>query len=109
MSEHTPGPWLTVRDNEAALAFPGSQAFAARVVWAEPLGDVAYVIAEGDNDHGNANARLIAAAPALLEAGKRAVAKGRRLWDDAGGEASNLWAEFEALDDAIAQAEGRDA
>lgn len=64
--KHTPGPWVTVRDNGILLG--GKQ---CRVVFGSTL-DVAYVL-PFDGDNGNANARLISAAPELLAACKTAV------------------------------------
>lgn len=62
MNKHTPGPWLTVRDNSISLP-----PFDLRIVWSEKHGDICYV-QDDDGDNGNSNARLIAAAPELLEA-----------------------------------------
>lgn len=62
---HSSGPWHTVRDNGIAKGWvtPG-----CRIVWDDSPGgnDVAYIVPL-DGDNGNANARLIAAAPDLLE------------------------------------------
>lgn len=67
MSKHTKGPWRTVRDNAANCGLFGE----CRIVWSDTHDggtgqDVAYVT-ESDNDKGNANARLIAAAPRMYE------------------------------------------
>ena len=70
MKNSTPGPWVTVRNNYAKL---GDRY--ARVVWSESdpeTGsgrgmDIAYVL-PFDDDNGNANARLIAAAPRMADA-----------------------------------------
>ena len=66
MSKHTPGPWIQVRDGRSVCApsFLGvSVAF---------CGDCTVVSKEGkysiSKDEAQANARLVAAAPDLLEA-----------------------------------------
>jgi hypothetical protein len=86
--KHTPGPWF---------ATPTSG----------PFGHVSSRPAKYENDGGDicttwknadANTRLIAAAPDLLEAAKRAVR-------EAVADQQDEW--FAALDAAIAKAEGR--
>jgi hypothetical protein len=64
--------WQTLRDNyvekwmvKAGLKGKPSETY--RVVWEERSGDVAYVV-PSDDDNGNRNAALIAAAPSLLAA-----------------------------------------
>lgn len=57
-------PWTTVKDNHIDIG-----GASLRVVWDEIKGiDVAYVIPDGTEDEGNANARLIASAPRLRDA-----------------------------------------
>lgn len=66
MSGHTRGPWKTVANNIVLFSvgeIPGT----GRVVWSEETGDIAYALFH-DAEVGNANARLIAAAPEMLEA-----------------------------------------
>ncbi len=72
MSEHTPGPWITQRDNYIAKILVPTGRNGCRVVYAE-YGDVAY-IGPFDDDNGNSNARLIAAAPDLLAVARKAMA-----------------------------------
>jgi hypothetical protein len=80
----TPGPWHTVRDNGISGAFLGGVARGGdlRIVF-DDREDIAYVRTI-DCDLGNANASLIAAAPALYAAleGVRAVLD--RVLDDHG-------------------------
>lgn len=75
MSKHTPGPWRFNKRDEMDVAIWGSDGFTI-------CGDV-YVIADVSfpekNDaygHEEANARLIAAAPDLLEALEAAIEHG---------------------------------
>jgi len=69
-TKFTKGPWTTVRDNHADLGTVET----GRVVWSDKIGaDVAYC-PPVDGDNGNANARLIAAAPELYEVLKRVIA-----------------------------------
>lgn len=78
MSEpnYTPPPWRTMRDNFISGSSLRGQLESARVVYSERGFDVAYC-PPTDGDNGNTNARLIAAAPALL-------AELRALWQDYG-------------------------
>lgn len=57
MSKHTPGPWVSIRYLDSRFYELGSNEFHARL---------AFTHGEGDTDE--ANMRLIAAAPDLLEA-----------------------------------------
>lgn len=70
-TKHTPGPWTTARDNHITLGIPGfGDREDMRIVSGDAQGieqDVAYVRAV-DDDNGNANAALIAAAPEMFEA-----------------------------------------
>lgn len=67
---HTPGPWQCVGPNEEAthiVAMPDD---------ATKLGTpIAWAVAQHERGEGPANARLIAAAPDLLEALKAAVSQ----------------------------------
>jgi hypothetical protein len=67
MSQHTPGPWFVV--NIGADDEPMMSVKAARIAGQEPRHEVA-ICATGDSpqEMEDANARLIAAAPELLEA-----------------------------------------
>ena len=57
MSKHTPGPWVSIRYLDSRFYELGSNEFHARL---------AFTHGEGDTDE--ANMRLIAAAPDLLDA-----------------------------------------
>ena len=92
MSEHTPGPWT---------AAPCSRAGYWIAVDKHPFSVVATLDEEGrygaiEGDNAEANARLIAAAPVMLDALKRI--KETRVF--LGAIAQGM------MDDAIAQAEG---
>jgi hypothetical protein len=70
-AKHTKGPWTTARDNHITLGIPGfGDREDMRIVSGNAQGmeqDVAYVRAV-DDDNGNANAALMAAAPEMYEA-----------------------------------------
>lgn len=102
MSKHTPGTWS---DYYAKLAPVGSVA-----VWSDQGGMVRRVALCGthegiDLDEAEANARLIAAAPDLLEALKELVAYAT----DGLGSLSDDWNVVKDARAAIAKAEGGDA
>lgn len=88
-TKHTPGPWKYVQDEGGRYSFNSVVA-----------ADGTVVIRNGDYDEYNActeaDAKLIAAAPELLEAAKRCLA----ITDNGGGV-------YRALETAIAKAEGR--
>lgn len=69
---HTPGPWQTVRNNAVCTQMWELLGHDTLRIVFGPLSDVAYCPAV-DGDNGNANARLIAAAPKLLQACKLLV------------------------------------
>lgn len=58
--EHTPGPWRVANDQEC-------DAFFIQII-SGPKKDIAIVYLAVEDSHGEANARLIAAAPELLDA-----------------------------------------
>lgn len=103
MSAHTPAPWTMVGREIFGNAFDGS----ARLICDRVRG--------GSPTAADANARLIAAAPDLLAALKRAVDTirafhGLGLPSHAEVEMWNLYQqspEMQAINDAIAKAEGR--
>jgi hypothetical protein len=88
MSKHTPGPWFSQYDDNGFYEI-GSEAVSLRL---------AFTHGEGDTDE--ANARLIAAAPELLEALKDLLYQAK-LSENEGG-----W-DFEQATAAIAKAEGQ--
>lgn len=59
--------WQASENNGITVCFPCGSSETLRIVFDESGKDVAYVIPT-ENDNGNANARLIAYAPALLDA-----------------------------------------
>jgi len=69
---HTPGPWWNPPFSNEVMTIP--------------RGDIKIckVHAISDNDHGEANAQLIAAAPELLEALKEALTRLKEIRDDHG-------------------------
>ena len=66
MSGHTPGPW--VHYSASKHYPPGSSLNYGSIIWATGVGEVAQTPGLSDVEKDNANARLIAAAPELLEA-----------------------------------------
>ena len=68
MTQHTPGPWIVWPDNNNRLQVGQSTNYTVAEIMQTPI-------------HGQeANARLIAAAPDLLEA-LQAIANGTEFWD----------------------------
>ena len=65
MSKHTPGPWKTVARNYP-IADTGDYDGCWEVLTGDPKKPIVQIW--GDSDEDEANARLIAAAPDLLEA-----------------------------------------
>lgn len=110
MSKHTPGPWAI-----EALRYEGARIVAGPTYdkSSRPVGWVAADdtmeeastgrIREVMSDEANANARLIAAAPELLEALKLALTALKRVRNYAQIDDSGL----EEMAEAIAKAEGR--
>lgn len=62
------GRWRTVENNHVQLTGCLGETASFRVVWQEGGIDVAYVVPSSDGNNGNDSARLIAAAPCLLDA-----------------------------------------
>jgi hypothetical protein len=101
MAEHTPGPWRAddVRYQRDFRTFVN--------VGEEPFGFIAAVSADPQHPETiNANARLIAAAPELLEALINCADQAEIAMRAEGGE--GFWA-VEAARAAIAKATGKDA
>jgi hypothetical protein len=92
VSAHTPGPWHAM-DPKGALNFNF-------VIVSEHREDAVVACTGGDMPEEEANARLIAAAPELLEAARLSLA-----WLTAAGYQDVL--PTGALEAAIAKAEGR--
>lgn len=94
VASHTPGPWLLHRDNRRERYDIGVKGqFALRLV-----AEVSFGFFEPAESEQHANARLIAAAPDLLAACRRL----RSVIND-----HVSLADVDALDSAIAKAEGR--
>ena len=68
MSEHTPGPWFPVRNEYYWEIRTGSDRFEGI-----QIGDACSSKFFNDGQHAEANARLMAAAPDLLEFAKQVV------------------------------------
>lgn len=107
MSGHTPGPWSLIKKMDGFTAV-GAQSLIARV----------YSQAFRDLENEKANANLIAAAPDLLEALRKAIAELNEIrardgvpYTHAGYQASVTEEYFSSVVDegfsAIAKAEGR--
>jgi len=60
--------WKTFRNNHIGGVGPSGEEMNLRIVWDTEGTDIAYVVPIGDDDNGNKNAKLIAAAPSLLRA-----------------------------------------
>jgi hypothetical protein len=73
MSKHTPGPWKTVARNYP-IADTGDYDGCWEVLTGDPKKPIVQIW--GDSDEDEANARLIAAAPDLLEALRRLLDSG---------------------------------
>jgi hypothetical protein len=66
--------WKTRRNNGIVMTGPTGGTHDLRVVWDTSTGlDVAYVTPVSDDDKGNIAARLVSAAPLLLEVVRRAA------------------------------------
>jgi len=79
MAEHTPGPWLVEKREAATDAgtdSPGSHGSQTHLIWTGtyPIATdvVAHIVVDGEigQSEADANARLIAASPQLLEVAK---------------------------------------
>lgn len=103
MSEvkHTPGPW---RPCEPGSNFAKGKMF-TRPVNGENL--IATVSSEGRFAERQANARLIAAAPDMLEALKHAAQRANETGNDVLAWQETVYAMHKIIDAAIAKAEGR--
>lgn len=105
-SKHTPAPWVQEGQLVYALNKQGENRFSASIqggwVWrnSSPVGHSRSPGERTLNDELEANARLMAAAPDLLAAAKRVVAKLQH------PTASVTILDQEALELAIAKAEG---
>jgi hypothetical protein len=102
MTQHTPGPWMFCTDSGGLVvetAYPGSKQFLiAQVKTRYPAGDGLH----------HANARLIAAAPDLLEALKEARSSLEDVdWDEFSTPAVEKL--MRQCDAAIAKAEGKNS
>ena len=110
---HTPGPWRVENTSfEPSPVIVGLTEEGPRPGDILPNNPRCRVIAQckGTDDEGLANARLIAAAPILLEACQEAENTFLEYGERAGFPegAPECWAAIEALRAAIAKAEGKD-
>lgn len=114
MSAHTPGPWRLEFDDDMGMPEHGDRCRFIRAagVHGALMGGVKYYPWTPEN---LADWQLIAAAPELLDALKRAV-ETIRVWHNMGhyaGEADHVWQlyqrspEMQQITAAIAKAEGR--
>lgn len=89
-SKHTPGPWMP--DGPAIEQEDGSEARVVRVRRGDRLPVLALVLHMPGSYRleRDANARLIAAAPEMLD-GHRAVVELADWWDSEEGEAADPW------------------
>lgn len=99
MSKHTPGPWRQFEHNGNVMVCAGPSHLATVAIGGAM-----------DESSDRANARLIAAAPELLDA-LRTILEYAECYDDAGPRAAGwqsaeLRADIEAARAAIAKAEG---
>ena len=103
MAEHTPGPWTVgnelLREDERPVHGGESGEGIIALVW--PWGDDE--VGEQDRE---ANARLIAAAPDLLEAAEAVIAEWRRYIEDEIDVADMAQGSLTVLLAAIAKARG---
>ena len=97
--KHSPGPWIVDPDDPLSIVCP---ALSTPTLWEE----VAECSDETGRERALADARLIAAAPDLLSALKAVQPEMRREHDAGDGHFST--AEVEAVEAAIAKAEGKD-
>ena len=98
MSTHTPGPWV-IDWNVSRLDVFSADAFTLIACLRRSS------LSPGIDETSKANARLIAAAPELLEACRRA----RMAMGAHAGANANFQREYELLDEAISKAAGEKA
>ena len=94
MSKYTPGPWNLSSKGDGRTYVEASS---------ETADDIAVLLMDHDQRQNSANARLIAAAPDLLKACKRAV----HLFDYDDATSVLEWVDSPEFRAAIAKAEGR--
>ncbi len=100
-AKHTSGPWSIEKHGKAGRLLEGPGFISPALIgniFDHRSGSADRVPQEETQ---TANARLIAAAPELLEAGKAILAKESEL------ATRHAWSEYRALEAAIAKAEGR--
>jgi hypothetical protein len=99
MSKHTPGPWWPVDDDHPVTA----DGYVKAIVAEKP----SIIVAYSSED----NARLIAAAPELLEALRQLMFRTGHKWEEGGNavEVANRKHVRELARAAIAKAEGKDS
>ena len=99
-AQHTPGPWAfgVARNGRRYVFDSDGKPVCGR-----------FVGSDGDISVAEANARLIAAAPALLAAAKAARPILNRLREDEVAGFGDCWEVLDQIDDAIAAAEQKEA
>ena len=107
---HTPGPW-TIEDRDYIYGSPSTTIYGNRVAKVFLIGEPVEHATDPDRDfpEAEANAHLIAAAPALLEAAEAALAYFAVFENVAGGGLGFAYSErkhADALRAAIAKAKG---
>lgn len=102
MGAHTPGPW-TARDLGNEAEWEVVKLDPAKAALSPDPWFVCTVFDDADGGTAEDNARLISAAPELLEAGREMV-RWFQFWS---GKTTNQEAAVEAMLSAIAKAEGR--
>jgi hypothetical protein len=93
MSKHTPGPWFVTEGGQYIEA--ARYEHGGRQIVGKPQGD--------NPEQWNANARLMAAAPELLEALKLALSSLETAWHEIDGEWGPIISEFGDLEGAVSQ------
>lgn len=107
MSAHTPGPWRVGRISDGystAWVMAGGKQLVADVIRAADAPSFQFCVGPADEGEASANARLIAAAPSLLEACRRLLTFNEELCTDVG--ISRHYPSAEMAREAIAKATG---
>lgn len=104
-AKHTPSPWAVSKGYDGSISVSATRPYRINNISAgTPIICDVYQHPEFDSFSGAANARLIAAAPELLEALK-AMIDAERVYES-GGRSSEELAALEKAHAAIAKAEG---
>jgi len=101
VGKHTPGPWFAIRNHIYWEVRTGGEQHAGQQV-----GDACSSLFLSDGDNGEANARVMAAAPELLAAAKTVLDGLNARIDAADGHHAPVFDGIAELHNAIAKAEG---